>query len=157
MELRSASLPCRESAIIHMGEDPMFDLFFFVLNTFSGIRPPEPLGGAESREVVERLYTQEMKQAGLRGSVRVVLSIDAQGQVTEARATRLPKWAGESEVILIDGATGKRMPSPPPYTEDLRLWRIAEEAARAERFRPAMRGKRPVRYRGYVCSYMFDA
>jgi hypothetical protein len=133
----------------------MLDLSCSILQFLSRVRRPEPLDGSQAQEVIQRLYTKEMQDAGIRGSVRVVLTIDKQGQVTDARATKLPKWPVEAEVILIDAATGNRLPSPPPYTEDPQLWRIAEEAARAERFRPAMRGKTPVQYRGYVMSYMF--
>jgi hypothetical protein len=135
----------------------MVDLMISIFNAVSRVHPPELLGGTEVHDVVQRLYTAEMKAAGIRGSVRVVVSIDEHGRVTTARAIRLPSFAGGALPVLVDGASGRQLPAPPPYTEDPELRKIAEAAAVAQRFRPARRGDKAVRYRGYICSFVFDA
>lgn len=122
-------------------------------------KPPRLLHTPENTLAVREAYasTADLRSSGVVGFVLVKLTVASDGTVQSARAIMPPKWAMKRvKAHLIDGATGRELPSPPPHTLQPDLCRAAEAAARKLRFRPATFLGRPVRYGGLRHGFSFD-
>jgi hypothetical protein len=115
---------------------------------------PWPLDSPEVGETIRRLYTQDLKDAGVAGTVSVSVDVDEYGSVIDSRAVSPEPLPPNEHVFEVMASLDGQSWTPPPRSNDSRLQRIAEEAARVQRFRPALQQGVPVRFEDFRMSYV---